>query len=543
MIFTSAFTVYALGLRHGADPDHLAAIDSMTRNAVVRSPRMSRFVGALFAGGHTVMVIAIAALVGLLGTRFASHGDLVERIGTWISIAVLLLLAALNVRQLLRGETDRVAGARLRLLPKALRDAGNPAVAIVVGLLFGFGFETSSQVAAYATAFGAHGGVSGAVLVGAMFCFGMITTDTLDSVLVNRLVAYRSGRLPSIMRVWIASVTICALGVAGYEIAQLAGYIPAGTELIASALLVGFLLASFLWVFYSTRPGADAPRSRTHTGASKLMNILRSVGVIASVFILTFALSLYSFRAARGSDHQDSPTVIDNPLADITDVFAFPDPNKASNVVLVMDVDPLIPSGMTAGHALDPNVLYQFKIATDVAKKNYKESLVLQLRADKAGPTQRITLYGPGKPNEVGTKNTLVKATGTFAFGKPAMLAGNKIQIFVGPRRDPFFFDLAQFFKIVPDRNYANHPNPPPPSATSFNFPSKDTQIKDITGASYGRAGKLGCVIHKPSNLLADYNVLSVVIELPKSMLATPGAKPGLIGLWTTTSTPDGKSE
>lgn len=259
MILTAAFTVYALGLRHGADPDHLAAIDSMTRNAAARAPRISRYIGAFFASGHTVMVIAIAALVGLLGARFATHGDLVERIGTWISIAVLLLLAGFNLRQLARGQTDRVAGARLRLLPKALRETGNPGLAVVVGLLFGFGFETSSQVAAYATAFGANAGVAGAILVGAMFCLGMITTDTLDSILVHRLVAYRSRRLPSIVRLWIASVTICALGVAGYEIAQLAGYVPAGTELVTSSVLVGTLLAVFLWVFYSTRAGADAP--------------------------------------------------------------------------------------------------------------------------------------------------------------------------------------------------------------------------------------------------------------------------------------------
>ena len=105
MISTSAFTVYALGLRHGADPDHLAAIDTMTRNTAVRHPRLSRFVGTFFAGGHTVMVVAIAALVGLLGAHFAAQSDLVETIGTLISIVVLLLLAALNLRQLFRGES------------------------------------------------------------------------------------------------------------------------------------------------------------------------------------------------------------------------------------------------------------------------------------------------------------------------------------------------------------------------------------------------------------------------------------------------------
>jgi Domain of unknown function (DUF4331) len=337
-------------------------------------------------------------------------------------------------------------------------------------------------------------------------------------------------------------VTACAVVVAGYEIGQLAGVIPAGSELVMSSILIVSLAFVFLYVYYSTRPARTGPARHSH-GATTLMNILRSVGMIASVFAIAFAISLYSFQAARGSDHQDSPTVVNNPLADITDVFAFPDPKNAKNVVLVMDVDPLIPSGMTMGHALDPNVLYQFKIATGIASKNYKESLVLQLQADKAGTNQKITLFGPAVPNEVGTTNTLVAKTGTVPFGTPTAIDGGKIQVFVGPRRDPFFFDLAQFFKIVPDRNYMNHPHPPPPSATSFNFPTKNTKILDITGASYGTAGKLGCVIHKPDDLLYDFNVLSIVVEMPKKMLASAKTKPGVIGLWATTSTPDGKSE
>lgn len=536
MMLASAFTVYALGLRHGADPDHLAAIDAMTRNAAARAPRLSRFVGAFFAGGHTVMVVAIAALVGLLGAHFAAYGDILERIGTIVSIVVLLLLAALNLRQLTRGESDRAAGVRLRLLPKALRESGHPIAAVVVGLLFGFGFETSSQIAAYATIFGAHAGAIGSAVVGATFCLGMMTTDLLDSLLVHRLVTYNRDRAPSIVRVWIASVTVCALFVAGYEALQLAGIAPAGSELTMSGILVAGLLAIFLWVHHSTR-SAESPRRGT-TGAT-LMNILRSVGIIASVFLFTFAISLYTMRVARGSDHQDSPTVVKNPLADITDVFAFPDPNNTKNVVLVMDVDPLIPAGMTAGHALDPNVLYQIKIAGGVGANNYKESTVLQFLADTSGTKQKITLYGPSKPNEVGTTNTLVKHTGTFSFNSVSSLAGGKIKVFVGPRREPFFFDLAQFFKIVPDRNYQNHPNPPAPTATSFNFPKAHAAVKDITGKSYGTAGKLGCVIHKPSNLLYNYDVLTIAVDLPKSMIG----KPGVVGLWATTATPDGKAE
>lgn len=259
------------------------------------------------------------------------------------------------------------------------------------------------------------------------------------------------------------------------------------------------------------------------------------------IVAMVAAFTLYLGHPAFGSDHQDSPTVVGNPLADITDVFAFPDPANASNVVLAMDVDPLIPSGMSGTAALDPNVLYQFKIANGLASNNYNESMVIQLRATGTGPTQTITMYGPSTPNEVSTTNTLVASTGTFAFGQNATLPGG-IQAFVGPRRDPFFFDLAQFFKIVPDRNYKNQPTPPAATATSFNFSSAAQPIV-LNGTSFGTAGTNGCVIGTPSDILVPYNVLTIVVELPKTMLEPSGQPLGKIGLWATTSTPDGLSE
>lgn len=270
------------------------------------------------------------------------------------------------------------------------------------------------------------------------------------------------------------------------------------------------------------------------------MRLLRSLGTMAAVFLFAFSISLYSFKAARGSDHQDSPTVVKNPLADITDVYAFPDPHDASRVALAMDVRPLIPSGMYSGIGLDPNVLYQFKIATKgVASNSIQENTVIQFTADMTGSSQTITLYGPAAPNEVGTTNTLVAKTGTFAFGKAATL-DKDIKVFVGPRRDPFFFDLSQFFKIVPDRNYMNHPHTPPATATSFRFAKGSQQIV-LNGVNYGTAKSLGCVIQKPHDFLKPYDVLSIVIEMPKTMLAPPSGSPGVIALWATTGTPNGR--
>jgi len=253
MIFSSAFTVYTLGLRHGADPDHLAAIDNMTRNSLARAPRLSRFIGTLFAGGHTVMVLAIAALVGYLGTKFAAHGAAIESAGTWISIVVLLGIAALNLRQLSRGQNDRLFGFKSQMLPLALRNATSPWVAIPIGLLFGFGFETSSQVATYAVAFGADAGIFGALAVGSMFCAGMICTDTLDSLFIHRIVSYRGGALPQVMRVWIWSVTIFAVAVAAYELAQQLGWTPPVSDLTVSLVLVSALAGVFVWIFLATR--------------------------------------------------------------------------------------------------------------------------------------------------------------------------------------------------------------------------------------------------------------------------------------------------
>jgi Domain of unknown function (DUF4331) len=82
-------------------------------------------------------------------------------------------------------------------------------------------------------------------------------------------------------------------------------------------------------------------------------------------------------------------------------------------------------------------------------------------------------------------------------------------KVFVGTRKDPFFFDLEQFFKIIPDRNYIVQPNPNPPfTVLSFRPPG---EAKDT---------------------LDPFNVHSIIVELPKTLLGS-----GKIGAWITTST------
>lgn len=252
MIAASAFAVFALGLRHGADPDHLAAIDNLTRNSLERHPRLSRFSGTLFAAGHAVMVLAIATLAGYLGTRLSAHGSFIEAIGTWVSIAVLLLLAGSNLLAL-RTPGVSVTGVRTRLLPSVLRTSSHAWIAMPVGFLFGVGFETSSQVAAYTIAFGSQAGILGALFVGAAFCTGMACTDTLDSLLVHRLVTAGDTAPSRIMRMWILTIALLAIGVAAYQLAHVAGFILPVSDSTVSAIIVAVIFVAFAYVWVTTR--------------------------------------------------------------------------------------------------------------------------------------------------------------------------------------------------------------------------------------------------------------------------------------------------
>ena len=244
-----------LGLRHGADPDHLAAIDNLTRNTARAHPSASRFVGTLFAGGHTIMILAIALLIGAVGQR-GIFGPGLERIGTWLSIIILMLMAALNVRRLIASKDAVPAGLRTRMLSPLFERHGIFA-ALPVGFLFGLGFETSSQIAAYVVI--ASGGIASALAIGVAFCTGMILTDTFDSVLVSRFV--RTGRGLTVTRAWLWTVTLIALGVAVYETLQLAGWNVPLSELGVSGVLVAACVIVFACVAVRARLEPSLPEA------------------------------------------------------------------------------------------------------------------------------------------------------------------------------------------------------------------------------------------------------------------------------------------
>lgn len=177
-----------------------------------------------------------------------------------------------------------------------------------------------------------------------------------------------------------------------------------------------------------------------------------------------------------------------------------------------MDVHPLIPAGMSASTAFDPAVMYQFKIDTT---GTYRENKVIQFRAVGEGTSQHLEMYGPAAPAMPGTVSRWTGAPQTFAFNHVTRFARD-VSVFAGPRREPFYFDLAQFFKILPDRNYKDQPHPPAPTAHCFRKPGVD--------------------------FFRDYNVLALAVELPRAALASPNGKLGVVHVYATTSLSQGSS-
>jgi hypothetical protein len=156
--------------------------------------------------------------------------------------------------------------------------------------------------------------------------------------------------------------------------------------------------------------------------------------------------------------------------------------------------------------------------------------MVIQFVANGAGPSQTISVYGPAAPSQTGTASTIVGSATKAAFNAVTPLA-NGGQVFVGPRADPFFFDLFQFFKIIPDRNYQNQPNVPPASATSFRGFS----------AAFNSANGTNCDTSPSVDALSSnkFNLLAIVYEAPKSVIAPSGGSQ-MIHVWATSSTQSG---
>lgn len=179
------------------------------------------------------------------------------------------------------------------------------------------------------------------------------------------------------------------------------------------------------------------------------------------------------------ADHIDAPGVMGG-TSDITDFYAFQGQNT-SNIAFVANVQGLLSPADTESAEFDENVMIEFNIDSD---GDAVEDLVIQALPRDG----KMYFFGPYAPNQPGTTSRVSGSASVVVDITPAgssaiTASGNGMTAFAGPRDDPFFFDFAQYSEIIAG------------NASSFNSPGVDT--------------------------FAGTNVMSVVVEVPKSMLGS----------------------
>ncbi|HUJ34324.1 MAG TPA: HoxN/HupN/NixA family nickel/cobalt transporter [Solirubrobacteraceae bacterium] len=304
---TGAFTVgigvtaYTLGLRHAFDADHIAAIDNTTRKLMSEGKRPLS-VGFWFSLGHSSIVFALALLISV-GVRAldgpvkndnSNLHQVTNSVGTLVSGTFLYAIAAINVailvgiikvfREMRAGRYDeeqleeqlQKRGLMNRFLGRLTRAVTKPAQMYPLGMLFGLGFDTATEVALLILA----GGAAGAGLpwyailcLPVLFAAGMSLMDSIDGSFMN--FAYGWAFSKPVRKVFY-NLTITGLSVA---VAVVIGTIELG-GLVASELN---LTGSF-WKWFEN------------------ININVLGFVIVGMLVATWAIALSVWRYGRIED-------------------------------------------------------------------------------------------------------------------------------------------------------------------------------------------------------------------------------------------------
>jgi nickel/cobalt transporter (NiCoT) family protein len=291
-------TAYTLGMRHAFDADHIGAIDNTTRKLMADGQRPLS-VGFFFSLGHSsvVFLLAVGFAAGIRGLSgsVANGGSSLHRttglIGPAISGTFLFLIGILNlivlvgiVRIFLRmrqGHFDErqleaqldSRGLLTRIYGRASRAVTKPWQMYLVGLLFGLGFDTATEIALLATAGSAAAGglpIYAILCLPILFAAGMSLLDTIDGAFMN--FAYGWAFSKPVRKIFY-NITVTALSVA---VALVIGTI----ELLA-VFADKLSLTGSVWGFVST---VD----------------LNAVGyVLVGLFVGTWVIALCVWRFGR----------------------------------------------------------------------------------------------------------------------------------------------------------------------------------------------------------------------------------------------------
>jgi nickel/cobalt transporter (NiCoT) family protein len=235
----TGITAYTLGMRHAFDADHISAIDNTTRKLMAEGKRPLS-VGFFFSLGHSTVVFGLAflfaigvrALNGQVQSTGSAFHNVTSLVGTGVSGVFLYVIAALNavilwgiIKVFLEMRTGRYSEQQLeqrlnsrglmnRFFGRLTNAVSRPWHMYPIGLLFGLGFDTASEVALLFLAAGAAGAglpVYAILCLPILFAAGMSLLDTVSGSFMN--VAYGWAFTKPVRKVFY-NITITGLSVA-----------------------------------------------------------------------------------------------------------------------------------------------------------------------------------------------------------------------------------------------------------------------------------------------------------------------------------------
>jgi high-affinity nickel-transport protein len=289
---------YTFGLRHAFDADHIAAIDNTTRK-LLQDGKRSMGVGFFFSLGHSTVVFSLAAGLALAAKTVNSRIPGFQNVGGYIGASVsgtfLLLIGLLNLvvlldilgvfRQMKRGayneqkleEVLQNQGLMSRFFLKRVGDRINASWKMYpLGVLFGMGFDTATEIGLLAIAAGVatHGVPFLAIIsLPIIFAAGMSLMDTADGAFMSH--AYGWAFSNPIRKVYY-NITVTSLSVA---VALIIGMI----ELL-QVTAAKFSLYGGFWAFLDN------------------LNFGNIGYVVVGLFVLTWAFSVLLWKTRRIED-------------------------------------------------------------------------------------------------------------------------------------------------------------------------------------------------------------------------------------------------